>query len=155
MTFDHARSRAMLRELAELGLSVARSLSDQARENVLGVALAHVMRRGQLAGLPYLGQPFVLFLGGQRLFQLVVPVEVVFDGVLATAGNEEHVIQAGRHGFLHDVLDGRLVDDRQHFLGRRLGRRQEPGAQPGRGNHGLGHISHAKNTSESPGRPRP
>jgi hypothetical protein len=81
----------------------------------------------------------------QRLLELVGPVEVVLDGDLAPAGDHQHVVQAGRDGFLHDVLDGRLVDHRQHFLGRRLGGGQEPGAQARRGDNGLGHVlnSHA------------
>ena len=41
------------------------------------------------------------------------------------------------HGLLDHVLDGRLVDDRQHLLGLRLGGRQEPGAEPGGGDDGL------------------
>ena len=37
------------------------------------------------------------------------------------------------HGLLDHVLDAGLVDQRQHLLGRRLGRREEPGAEPGGG----------------------
>jgi hypothetical protein len=106
----------------------------------LRVALAHVVHGGQLAGLAHLGQPFEVVLGGQRLFELVVPVEVIFDGALAPAGDHQHVVQAGRDGLLHDILDGGLVDHRQHFLGCRLGRGQEPGAKTGGRNDGLGHI---------------
>ena len=44
-----------------------------------------------------------------------------------------------RDGLLDHVLDGRLVDDRQHLLGLGLGGRQEPGAEAGGGDDGLGH----------------
>ncbi len=83
----------------------------------LRVALPHVVHGGQLAGLAYLGQAFAGLLGGQRLLQLVGPVEMVLDGDLAAPSDEQHVIQAGGDGLLHHVLDRRLVDDRQHSLG--------------------------------------
>ena len=50
----------------------------------------------------------------------------------------QHVVEPGRDGLLDDVLDRGLVDDRQHFLRRCLGRGQEPGAQAGGRNDGLG-----------------
>ncbi len=128
----------------------------------LRVALAHVVHGGELAGLAHLGEPLGVLLGGQRLFQLVGPVEVVLDGALAPPGDHQHVVQAGRDGLLHDVLDGRLVDHRQHLLGRGLGRGQEPGTQAGGGDDGLGHvlaghghcgggISHARTLANFPG----
>ena len=40
-------------------------------------------------------------------------------------------------GFLDAVLNDRLVDERQHFLGLRLGGRQEPRAEAGRGEDGF------------------
>ncbi|MNY74992.1 hypothetical protein D3C86_2141580 [compost metagenome] len=54
-------------------------------------------------------------------FQFIGLVEVVFDGALVAAGDEDHVGDAGRDGLLHRVLDQRLVDDGQHFLRLRLG----------------------------------
>jgi hypothetical protein len=111
----------------------------------LRVALAHVVHGGQLAGFAHLGQPLGVVLGGQRLLELVGPVEVVLDGDLAPAGDHQHVVEAGRDGLLHDVLDGRLVDDGKHLLGRRLGSGQEPGTQAGGGDDRLGDVlnSHA------------
>ena len=64
-------------------------------------------------------------------FQFVGLVEVILDRPLGTAGDEDHVGDAGRHRFLDRILDQRLVDDRQHFLGTGLGRRQEAGAHAG------------------------
>src|SRR6202012_4964209 len=62
------------------------------------VALPHVVHGGQFAGLADLGQPLVLFLGGQRLLELIRAIEVVLDGNLAPAGDEQHVVPAGRDG---------------------------------------------------------
>jgi UTP-glucose-1-phosphate uridylyltransferase len=39
--------------------------------------------------------------------------------------------------FVHRILDQRAIDDRQHFLGDRLGRRQEAGAEPRDGEDGF------------------
>ena len=41
------------------------------------------------------------------------------------------------HRLLDHVLDARLVDEREHLLGRRLGGREEAGAEPGGGDDGL------------------
>ena len=51
----------------------------------------------------------------------------------------------GGDGLLDRVLDDRLVDQRQHLLGLRLGRRQEAGAPAGGGEDG---FSDAHRTSE-------
>ena len=67
---------------------------------------------------------------------------MVLDRALVAAGDEDHVGDAGGRRLLHRVLDQRLVDDRQHLLGARLGRRQEPGAEAGDRKHGLGDFLH-------------
>ena len=64
-------------------------------------------------------------------------VEVILDGVLAAAGDEDDVVDARGDRFFDAVLDDRLVDERQHFLGLRLGRRQEAGAEAGGGKDGF------------------
>jgi hypothetical protein len=56
---------------------------------------------------------------------------MVLDGALAAAGDEDQLLDAGRDGLLGRVLDQRLVDDGQHFLGIGLGGGQEAGAQAG------------------------
>ena len=43
------------------------------------------------------------------------------------------------HRLLHHVLDGRLVDERQHLLGLGLRGREEPGAESRRRDHRLAH----------------
>src|SRR5262249_33228210 len=68
--------------------------------------------------------------------------------VLAAAGDEEDVVDAGGERFLDAVLDDRLVDERQHFLGLRLRRRKESCAETGRRKHRLAHrLCHASNGS--------
>ena len=81
-------------------------------------------------------------LAWRSCLELDAAVEVVLDRLLAPAGDDEDVVDPGPHGLLHHVLDGRLVDDRQHLLGLRLGGGQEPGAQAGGGDDGLAHVGH-------------
>ena len=63
-------------------------------------------------------------------------------------------VDAGRHGLLDHVLDPRLVDQGDHLLGRRLGRRQEAGAEPRGGDHCLAdtHGSTVRTRSRRPRR---
>src|SRR3990170_8700818 len=44
---------------------------------------------------------------------------------------------ARSHGFLHHVLDGGLVHQREHLFGLGLGGREEAGPEPRGGKHGL------------------
>ena len=71
-------------------------------------------------------------------------VEVIFDGVLAAAGDEDDVVDARGDRFLDAVLNDRLVDERKHFLGLGFGRRQETGSEAGGGEDGFanagGHV---------------
>lgn len=56
-------------------------------------------------------------------------VEMVFDGALGAARDEDHFGDAGRRCFLNRVLDQRLVDDGKHFFGHGLGGWQKTGTQ--------------------------
>lgn len=67
---------------------------------------------------------------------------MVFDGPLVATGNENQVGDAGGHGFFDGVLDQRLVDDGQHFLGHRLGGGQEARAHAGDGENGFTDGTH-------------
>src|ERR1039457_2516064 len=123
-------------------------------------ALPHVVHVGEVAGLADQGQPGGVTLRGERFLEFVGAVEVIFDGALAPAGDEQEVVEAGRDSFLDHVLDRWLVDDRQHLLGRRLRRGQEPGSQARRRDDRLGHwasVRHVRYPSRSgrPGGPRP
>jgi hypothetical protein len=62
---------------------------------------------------------------------------MVLDRALVAAGDEHHVGDAGRCGFLHGVLDERLVDDRQHLLRARLGDGKEAAAEAGDRKYGF------------------
>lgn len=95
------------------------------------LALADVMDAGQARGIAHGVEAYRVALGREDLLQLEGVVEVVLDGPLVAAGDHQDVVESGRGGLLDDVLDGRLVDDREHLLRRRLGRRQESGAEPG------------------------
>ena len=73
---------------------------------------------------------------------------MIFDGVLAAAGDEDDVLDAGRDGLLDAVLDDRLVDERQHLLGLRLGGRQERVPRPAAGKTAL-RINATRSSSSS------
>ncbi len=64
-------------------------------------------------------------------------IEMILDARFAAPGDEHEVLDARLAGFVDDMLDDRLVDHRQHFLGHRLGRGQEAGAEPGHREHGF------------------
>ncbi|MND87023.1 hypothetical protein D3C80_790120 [compost metagenome] len=75
----------------------------------------------------------VFFLVGalDLVFQLVADVEVVFQGALATTGDNGNLIQPSFQRFFNAVLDQWLVHHRQHFLGHGFGSRQEASAVTG------------------------
>ena len=52
-------------------------------------------------------------------------VEVIFDGILSLSGHDDDVFDPGNYALFHDILNLRLVHDRQHFLGLRFRRGQE------------------------------
>ena len=56
---------------------------------------------------------------------------MVLDRALGAAGDEKELLDAGGLRLLDRILDQRLVDDRQHLLWHRLGRRQKAGAEAG------------------------
>ncbi|MGY4431320.1 hypothetical protein ACVWWO_003797 [Bradyrhizobium sp. F1.13.1] len=57
--------------------------------------------------------------------------------LFVAAGDEDEVLDAGFPCLVIDVLDQRLVDDRQHFLRHRLGGGQDAGAEAGNGKYGF------------------
>src|SRR5205823_4936606 len=82
--------------------------------------------------------------GLEKRFELHRDVEVILDGVLSAARDEDDVRDARADGFFNAVLDDRLVDERQHFLRLRFGGREESGAEAGGGEHGLADGSHGR-----------
>ena len=91
--------------------------------------LAHRRHRDQARHLPHFLEQRVLPLGLEVRLEIGRDVEVVFDHALATAGDDDDVGQARRHRFFDAVLDDRLVDQREHLLRLRLGRRKEARAE--------------------------
>src|SRR6202007_3025095 len=76
--------------------------------------------------------------------------EVVFDRLLAPPSHDDDLVASCREGFLDAVLNNRLIDDGQHFLGLSFGCREKAGPQAGRReyrfahSHGHGIFSIAK-----------
>ena len=77
---------------------------------------------------------FALF---EHSFQFVADVEMIFDGLLAAAGDDEDLVAARGHGFFHAVLDDGLIHQREHFFGLGFGCGQEAGAEAGCGENGF------------------
>ena len=73
----------------------------------------------------------------EHVLEFVADVEVVFDGLLAAPGDDDDLVAAGGHGLFDAVLNDRLVDERQHFLGLGFGGGQKAGAQAGGGKYGF------------------
>ena len=105
----------------------------------LRFGLADVVDVGQLGDVAHLGLLALTARLRQVELELERPIEVVFEGALPPPGDDEDVGDAGPDRLLDDVLDGRFVDEREHLLGLRFGRRKEPRAQPGRRDHRLPH----------------
>ena len=74
-------------------------------------------------------EQLLLSLQLQLGLQLVCLVEVVLNGALIAPCDEDHFSDARCGRFLDRVLDQRLVDDREHFLGTRLGHGQKTAAE--------------------------
>ena len=69
-------------------------------------------------------------------------VEVILDRAFAAARDEHQLGNAGGDRLFNRILDQRLVDDRQHFLGARLGCRQEPRPQSRHRKYRFGNSAH-------------
>ena len=121
----HERVRSDERAGAEHGVSKAPQLP-LARVEELGVRalVGELLEEVFLAGF------------AQRLRQLAVQVEVVFDRRLARPGDEEQALHPDARQFLDDVLHHGLAPDRQHLLRLGLGGRQQARAQAGDRNDG-------------------
>ena len=121
-----------------------RLVADQRARAPDGVAETERGLLPRIGDLPGLGQPrfelgeqIGLAALEQRGFELEGAVEMIVDRALAAARDKEELLDAGRLGLLDGIMNERLVDDRQHLLGHRLGRRQKAGAQPGDRENGL------------------
>ena len=79
--------------------------------------LAHIADAGQRRDAARYCEQFFLAATFEGRIQLEAVVEVVFHCALATAGNNDDVLDAGGNGLFDAVLDDRFVDQRQHFFG--------------------------------------
>ena len=79
--------------------------------------LHHVADSPHHRGLLFL--PFFF----QEAFQSRRIVEVIFDGVFPFSGHDDDVLDPGNNALFHDILNLRLVHNRQHFFGLRFRRR--------------------------------
>ncbi len=90
--------------------------------------LAHVSNVdhvGNLADDPeQIGFPFLL----KHLLQLIADVEVIFDRLLAPAGDDDDLIAASRQRLFDAVLNDGLVHQRQHLFGLCFGGGKEASA---------------------------
>src|SRR5690348_5857865 len=96
-------------------------------ERVFLANVGHLQQSGNRMNLP----PEVVFTAaGELLLQLNRNVEMVLDRVLSAARHENNERYTRSRDFFRRILDQRLVDERQHFLGLRLGGRQETRSKP-------------------------
>ncbi len=105
---------------------MARSTAWPETERLLLANVRDVDHVGDIAD--YLEQ-LLFALGFERVLQLKRYVEVILNGGLAAAGDDDDVLNAGMHGFLDAVLDEGLVHQREHLLGLRLGGGKKSRAQ--------------------------
>ena len=73
----------------------------------------------------------------ESVFKFIGRVEMILDDALVTAGHKDEMLDSRLARLVDDVLKNRPVDDGQHLLGDRLGRRQEPRAETGDRQHGF------------------
>ena len=110
------------------GLDAADGVSQPER-----LGLHHRLDLDQRRRAAHLGQHGFLAACLERALQHQVFDEMRDDAVLALRGDDHQALGAGRGRLGGDQLDARGVDDGQQLLGHRLGRRQKPRAQSGRG----------------------
>ncbi|MNC55716.1 hypothetical protein D3C75_1052620 [compost metagenome] len=78
----------------------------------------------------------------QHRLKLIRRVEMVFDRVLGGVGNQNDFFDPGSHAFVDNILDQRLIYDRQHLFRDRLGRRQHAHTQTSNRNDGFQLLRH-------------
>ena len=79
--------------------------------------LADVVHRGHVGDLAHELQVVELARLLQVVLELERAIEVVLERALAAPGDDEDVSDSGVDGLFDDVLDGRLVDQREHLFG--------------------------------------
>ena len=99
--------------------------------------LTDVRHLGEVADVADLPEHLDVALLLEQVLELVGEVEVVLDRPLLAGGDDDDLLDPGGDGLLDRVLDDRLVHQRQHLLGLRLGGREEACAPPGGGEDSL------------------
>ena len=102
--------------------------------------LPHVGDVDHVGNRAHRRQQILLVARFEQVFQLEADVEVILDGGLAAAGDDDDVLDAGLHRLLDAVLDQRLIHQRQHFFGLRFGGGKESCAEPRRGKDRLANF---------------
>jgi hypothetical protein len=74
----------------------------------------------------------------ELMLQFVGGVEMVFDGALVAAGDENHFGDARRIRFFDRILNERFVDHGHHLFWSGFGRGQKARAETGNGEDGFG-----------------
>src|SRR3989339_582260 len=65
---------------------------------------------------------------------------MVLNRPLVVSRHQDNIFDSRSHTLFYHVLDNRLVDNRQHLLGHRLGLGQESSAKPSRRNNRFSHL---------------
>ncbi len=95
----------------------------------------HLAHEAHLAGARQFAEQLLedlgLALALQLQLHLDLVVEIVLQGLLAAAGDEDEVLDPRRAGLGHRIGDDRPIDHVQQLLGHRLGAGQHPGAEAG------------------------
>src|SRR6185437_11234580 len=73
----------------------------------------------------------------QRVFELDLPVEVIFDDRLVTTSDENEMLDPGFTSLINNVLDQWSIDHWQHFLRHGLGGRKKSRPEASNGEDGL------------------
>ncbi len=74
---------------------------------------------------------------GKPRLQLRGTVKMVFNQALAAVGDNQDIRDAGADGLFHNILDGGLVHDGQHFLRHGLCGGKNPRPKPRGGDDGF------------------
>ncbi len=108
-----------------------RFVADEIARDEHGVAEAERLFLARVADLHHVGdfadqfRLIVLALFFEEALERGSGIEMVFDGILAFAGDDDDVLDAGGDAFFGDVLNLGLVHDGEHFFGLRFGGGEE------------------------------
>ena len=75
------------------------------------------------------GQGLILAAGFQCRFEFDTMIKMIFDGGFIATCHEDKFFYAGFDGLFNSILNEWLVNDWQHFFGKRLGCWQKPCAK--------------------------